>query len=157
MNNAQGRRGIATYYKDTTFSGRNLNIEHKRTDAMQMTVLRIPTMTTNFSIINIYRSNNDNTLQDTLVRVILPDSQTLVVGDFNLCFRKNPNNKVSAVLKDLGFSQIVNEATHIEGGTIDHAYFRGDIFFNVDASLYSPYYTSHDHDCILITIEAQKE
>ena len=121
---------------------------------MQMTVLS----TQNLNIINIYKSKNDNTLNEVLTTVIDSqiDTPTLVVGDFNICYRQNPNNKVSNTLQEHGFIQTVNEATHIKGGQIDHVYFRGDVS-KVDTSLYSAYYTCLDHDCILITVKTTKE
>ena len=119
-----------------------------------MTVLN----TQNLNIINIYRSNFDNTLNKVLTTVIDPqiETPTLVVGDFNICYKQNPNNEVSSTLQEHGFIQTVNEATHIKGGQIDHVYFRGDVS-KVDTSLYSAYYTCHDHDCILTTVKAKKE
>ena len=47
-----------------------------------------------------------------------------------------------------------HDATHIHGGHIDHVYVRqGDQQMNVDVSLYSPYYSSTDHDAMLVTLE----
>ena len=50
------------------------------------------------------------------------DNATLITGDLNLCMKKNPRNFVMKRYKDIGFIQLVLEATHIEGGWIDHAY-----------------------------------
>ena len=36
--------------------------------------------------------------------------------------KKNSRNFVTKRLKDIEFMQLVTEATHIEGGWIDHAY-----------------------------------
>ena len=54
----------------------------------------------------------------------------------------------------LTFKQLVNGATHIMGGHIDHAFFNDHehSFISVDVDQYSPYYTSRDHDGLLITL-----
>ena len=57
------------------------------------------------------------------------------------------------MLKRLGFIQLTKEATHIQGGLIDHCYW-------VDKTMkwelpiverYSPYHS--DHDALLITLK----
>ena len=154
LNSAGRGKGIATYYKDKTFSHKILQCKHVKKKLMQMTVLS----TQDLNIINIYRSKYDNTLKEVLTREIDSKIQTptLVIGDFNICYKENPNNEVSRTLQERGFVQTVKEATHIEGGHIDHVYFRGgDVtdVCNVNTSLYSAYYTCHDHDCILITVK----
>ena len=52
----------------------------------------------------------------------------------------------------MGFTQMVTTATHIQGGHIDHAYWRDqDSLWNEpELEIYSPYYS--DHDALLITI-----
>ena len=84
--------------------------------------------------------------------VIDSDRPTLITGDFNLCFVKNPTNSITQELLKMGFEQKVTTATHIRGGHIDHAYWRDqDSLWKVpDLEMYSPYYS--DHDAILITI-----
>ena len=77
---------------------------------------------------------------------------TVIGGDFNICALKNPNNLMTKKLKELGFNQIVNQATHIEGGLIDHLYIKKrkgeDISWVVEVM---PKYYS-DHDCICVTL-----
>ena len=56
-------------------------------------------------------------------------------------------------LEALGFKQLVQEATHIKGGLIDHVYIReSGTIGGVDCSLYSPYYCAMDHDALLTTV-----
>ena len=84
--------------------------------------------------------------------VIEADRPTLITGDFNLCFVKNPTNSITKELLQMGFTQMVTTATHIRGGHIDHAYWRDqDSLWNEpELEIYSPYYS--DHDALLITI-----
>ena len=135
-----------------------------KTNTMQMTVLTIPCGLLNMKIVNIYRSKGDVSLNGPLTEETMSNSPTLVVGDFNICYRESPKNPVSTLLKSNGLSQTVHKATHIKGGHIDHVYYKAGVgaslsldtytyTLTLDSSLYSPYYTSHDHDCTLSTIE----
>ena len=49
------------------------------------------------------------------------------------------------------FKQLVHEATHINGGHIDHVYLRSDSLV-ATVELYSPYYTAKDHDALCISL-----
>ena len=77
---------------------------------------------------------------------------TVIGGDFNVCFLKHPNNMISKNLDKLNFHQIVKQATHIEGGLIDHLYIKkgkgADISWVVE--IMPKYYS--DHDCICVTL-----
>ena len=103
--------------------------------------------------INVYRSAG-RSLTDTcdkILEMINHSKATLISGDFNICLKKNPNNHVTLKLKDLGFIQLVHRSTHVEGGQIDHIYWKDS---NRDwnapkLEFYCPYYS--DHDCILVT------
>ena len=89
------------------------------------------------------------------------DQAILVSGDFNICTMDNPNNPVTRALKDIGFHLLVDVATHIQGGHIDHLYWRGDLagvwrkpsLETSQIERYSPYYT--DHDAWLVTLQQQ--
>ena len=50
----------------------------------------------------------------------------------------------------MGFKQLVQVSTHIEGRHIDHVYV---LDLQAHVELYSPYYTAKDHDGLLITIK----
>ena len=55
---------------------------------------------------------------------------------------------------NLGVEHKVTRPTHIQGGTIDHVYFRkGGSDCNIGVHQYSPYYTALDHDALCITVE----
>ena len=48
-----------------------------------------------------------------------PMEETLVVGDFNLCANLEKGHIIMRYMKNLGFKQIVDQPTHIEGCIID--------------------------------------
>ena len=104
--------------------------------------------------INVYRSAG-HSLEGTfekLEEMIDHHKATLITGDFNVCLQKNPSNHVTRKLKEIGFSQLVDRATHVEGGHIDHVYWR-DLHGNwtdPNLEMYSPYYS--DHDGLLVTL-----
>ena len=57
------------------------------------------------------------------------------------------------MLEDLGFHQLVTEATHLKGGHLDQVYSNHDPKkFKTEILMYSPYYTSLDHDAISLTL-----
>ena len=90
-------------------------------------------------------------LQD-LNGMINPKKTTLIVGDMNICYRDNFQNRLIQGLIKLGFKQIVEEPTHIYGRIIDHVYIlnpkRGA---ELIIERYSPYYSDHDGLCITIS------
>ena len=78
---------------------------------------------------------------------------TMICGDFNICAEREKTNGVTVMLEKLGFKQLVTDATHIEGGHIDHCYWldgRGECKLPT-LEKYSPYWT--DHDAILETLK----
>ena len=81
------------------------------------------------------------------------ERSTVICGDFNLCFVERNDHPVIQSLLNLGFEQKVARATHIQGGTIDHVYFRkGQTDCNIEVHQYSPYYTALDHDALCIEL-----
>ena len=149
-------KGIASYYRDT-----GATFEDHKTDTFQVSKLTV----NNVASINVYRSAGDNRAElVSVLRRMIDDSDDqaiLVSGDFNICTMDNPNNPVTRALKDMGFHLLVDVATHIRGGHIDHLYWRGDLAGvwrkpSLETSLierYSPYYT--DHDAWLVTLQQQ--
>ena len=81
------------------------------------------------------------------------NKSTLVVGDFNFCYKTN-NNEVSKYFIENKFNQLVNEATHIDGSLLDHAYFRwvrGPD--RIEVELFATYYSDHDTVAVFILDE----
>ena len=105
-------------------------------------------------VINVYRSSTGQKkdLIEKLKQIINPKKLTIITGDFNLCAREEKTNKVSVFLEEMGFSQLVDKATHIQGRIIDHIYINS-IQVVLDFERYSPYYS--DHDALLVSLNIQ--
>ena len=142
--NSTGRgKGLAIFYKKgfediTDYNEENMNISKVSTE--------------DIDIIAIYRSKDGccDKLIKNLEKIINPLKTTLVIGDMNICNKKTPNNKLRSFLEEKSFIQIVNQATHIEGGHLDHAYVRNvGNFEEVPYFHLAPkYYSDHDALCI---------
>ena len=105
-------------------------------------------------ILNIYRSPDPAFIKDLpkfveiLKRNISPQQQTMVCGDFNYDYWKEPNHKIAVMLKGMGFNQIVREPTTIKGNCIDHVYLKTKFCYKY--RLYYPYYTDHECVCTML-------
>ena len=77
----------------------------------------------------------------------------MITGDFNVCTVKDEKNAVTNMLNGLGFQQMIKEATHIQGGHIDHCYWldKKGIWNLPLMERYSPYHS--DHDALMITLK----
>ena len=75
-------------------------------------------------IINVYRSARAPASQfiPDLSSLFSFTRKTLLVGDFNICFKSEQNNPVLKALASFGFKQKVKKSTHLEGRLIDHVY-----------------------------------
>ena len=98
-------------------------------------------------IINVYRSagaDNIKFLED-ICGLISSGKQTVILGDFNICYISENSNQVFQVLRYMGFQQLVKHRTHIEGRLIDLVF-----FFSPDSSIcfkvkqQAQYFTDHD-------------
>ena len=108
------------------------------------------------NFINIYRSQSADNQE--IIRYLLQMTSkvkpSLICGDFNLCYIDERDNQITRMLEDQNFKQLVTEASHFQGGHIDHVYSNlNPAMFDIEVSMYSPYYTSRDHDgfCTSIT------
>ena len=107
------------------------------------------------NVITLYRSQGSDSQEfvDCLYQLIDTDKPTIITGDFNLCYIDQKENLIVKYLENLGFSQLVEEATHLQGGHIDHVYSNhNNEVYDVSVMLYSPYYTSKDHDALFVTV-----
>ena len=146
LNSIGDGKGIATYYKPEYVS-EVIDIKKQK---VQLTKL----FTSEVDVVNVYRSQGaDNSeLAKDIKSIINKDKLTIICGDFNQCFLDQRNNPITRMLEGYGFKQLVDEATHIKGGLIDHVYSNHNSNFQVDVMMYSPYYTSRDHDALCIII-----
>ena len=97
-------------------------------------------------VIGIYRSQEGN-LEDLIkiLETLIDDTKTTIIGgDLNICVLRAPNNIVARSLKERGFLQIVKNATHIDGGLLDHVYIRCENRFAWVIEEFPKYYSDHD-------------
>ena len=136
-------KGLALYYKESSFHP----VTDIKTEKIQISKLK----STEMEVIVVYRTAQGNSLQliEHLTTLISEGVTTIVCGDFNICYLSNRNNRVTQYLEADGFLQLMNEATHIKGGHIDHFYFKPGKTNCEEPSIfrYSPYYSDHDAIC----------
>ena len=91
---------------------------------------------------------------DSLLSIMDLSKTTILCGDFKIYYKKPKQHYIIKSLENLGFDQLVKEATHIQGGHIDQVYVKeGNLHIAVDVSIYSPYYCAKDHDTLLINVD----
>ena len=78
---------------------------------------------------------------------------TVVCGDFNFDYHKDPQNSLRVMLEKRGFTQIVTKPTTIRGNCIDHVYVRGVSHAH---HIYYPYYGNHEAVCVMVKKKATK-
>ena len=148
--NSGGRgKGIASY-----FNNKFDHVQNIKTDGYSMSKIS----SRDLDVIGVYRSRLGD-LQDIFTQLedMIDDKKTTVIGgDFNICTLKAPNNLMTKKLKESHFDQIVKQATHIEGGLIDHLYIkkREGEDISVTVEVLPKYYS--DHDCICVTLGQDK-
>ena len=78
-------------------------------------------------------------------------------GDFNICALAYPKNYIKQSLIQIGFKQLVQKSTHIEGGLIDHIYLIEGRHMKITYSVeVCPKYYS-DHDGLGLTLLEEEE
>ena len=102
------------------------------------------------TIIALYRSQSNITVLEYLKELIPHSGNCLIIGDMNICLQSQPSHEIFQQLKQNNFKALLCEATHLRGGHIDQAWYRGDAN-NCSIKMYSPYYTCKDHDAILFS------
>ena len=110
--------------------------------------------TKDVDVIGVYRSQDGNTscLIEKLEALIDETKTTIIGGDMNICVLSSPNNNMTKQMQRKGFTQLVNKATHIEGGLIDHVYLKRceDHQYLWSIEDFPKYYS--DHDSIGLTV-----
>ena len=71
---------------------------------------------------------------------LLSKEETVIVGDFNLCFLDQRNHQIFRTLENLGFNQLVKKPSHIKGRLIDLVFSK--VSFEIIQQ--SPFFTDHD-------------
>ena len=106
------------------------------------------------NILNVYRSSSVSAgdFCDKLKEFLASTEKQLVFGDFNVCGQREKTTKIPSFLSQLRFTQLVTEATQIQGRQIDHIYVGNELKSDVlDVERYSMYYT--DHDALMLTMK----
>lgn len=100
-------------------------------------------------VIGLYRSNNNSNVECFLTDLISMIDTTricIILGDFNICLRRSPTNRITSTLLQNHFKSLVDFPTHVHGGRIDHMYLHvpdSYSFVGIKCDLFSPYYTDH--------------
>ena len=145
FNNGGRGKGIASYYKGNFDISTNINEDGFSISKLENEKLRV---------IGVYRSQDGNTsnLINKLQDLVDTEKTTIVGGDLNICALTQRKNVVTVSLVELGFKQLVMQATHADGRAIDHIYLRQGKHTKVEWVLeYIPKYYS-DHDGIGLTL-----
>ena len=129
-------RGISTFYKK--------NFEWKtdiKSDCFQMTLIESKEL----DIINVYRS--DDAMSEEFImklfELLNPKKQTIITGDFNLCYTSQRNHPIFKALDEKYFNQLVTKSTQIEGRLIDLVFTNaGSLKLSVSQN--AQYFTDHD-------------
>ena len=145
LNSYSNGKGLATYFKSNVSHVCDIKYQY-----IQLSKFR----TEQIDIISVYRSKEGNETQliNSLLSLIKPGRITVIGGDFNICQIERRHNSIAKCLSSFGFRQLVTDATHIEGGHIDH------IYVNCKATvleIYSPYYTALDHDALCLSLNLE--
>ena len=139
-------KGISSYIKEKI----DYTSSYLGEDELQIHRIRLDEIDS----ISIYRSSKKSLIQTSAaINKMIDDSRpTLITGDFNICLANEPKNMITRILEKKGFTKLIDNATHILGGHIDHAYWRdpSGLIERPEVETYCPYYS--DHDALLITL-----
>ena len=145
--------GVAVYIKS------HLNSLVKATTLIQPSFQAVKVSIRNqFDVIAVYRSPNDKSLinfTNQITAAIHSSHPTIICGDVNIDYLKTPQNPFSTALQEIGFRQIINKPTHIQGSLLDHFYIRFDNC-STNQRLHHPYYSDHDAICVILKKTLQK-
>ena len=149
--NSVGRgKGIITLYSDEF--GFVADVKHRD---FQMTRIE----SSLFSIINVYRSAQaDSAFITSLVNQIDLQNNVIVCGDFSFCSLEQQEHEIGKHLKSLGFVQLVKDATHREGRSLDHVYiYQKASTFSTSCTTRGCYYSDHDQVELLVNCGTEEE
>jgi exonuclease III len=138
-NNSVGKgKGIATFYTE------NYKWVEDITEPLyQFTKLGSEQL----DIINVYRSEGAETKNfwRDLFGLICSKKQTLIVGDFNLCYLSASSHQLFQAFHSKGYQQLVKVPTSSKGRLIDLAFIspsESDVYYEVRQQ--SQFFTDHD-------------
>ena len=140
--NSQGNgKGLALYYKS-----KFRPVQDVTEEGFQMSKL----VSEDYDIISVYRSSDFNQVNQQrftriLINMVNINRKTIIFGDFNMNISCDKTSVLYKSMSISGFSQLIKEPTHIQGGIIDHCYVSKNIMVNNVKLIQKPvYYTDHD-------------
>ena len=85
-------KGLAIYFKEDIFT----HIMDVNKEKMQLTKLK----SSKIDVIIVYRSDQGNTAEliEHLIELITPENNTIICGDFNICYLATRKNRVTKYL-----------------------------------------------------------
>ena len=98
-------------------------------------------------IINVYRSEAANSVDfiEDLIGMTDASKQTLVLGDFNICYLSENSHSVFQAFHIKGYHQIVKSPTSLHGRLIDVAFLSpSDSNVHYEARQQAQFFTDHD-------------
>ena len=106
------------------------------------------------TVVVIYRSPQTDSIAmvlESLLHLVPGTSPAIIFGDFNTDPKRDSvnYNRLNIALASKGFVQIIDKATHLRGGILDHMYVRNINL--IDWNLHHPYFS--DHDSLAIEFE----
>ena len=148
FNSAGEGKGIAFY-----FTGNYKHVSDISVEKYQISKIR----SKKYDIICVYRSSdtcksNQISFLNDLHRLLDIKRKTFILGDFNFDALSHDRNLILIELENWNFKQLIENATHIKGGLIDHCYISDNIN-PVSLTVYqkSVYYTDHDIIPVIVT------
>ena len=145
FNNRGRGKGIVSYWKGNFVSPHNINNDGFSISKMESEKIKV---------IGIYRSQDGDTvnLLNEIQGLVDTDKTTVIGGDINICALTQRKNDITKNMEEMGFTQLVTQATHENGRALDHIYIRQGKTTRFDWALeYFPKYYS-DHDGIGLTM-----
>ena len=110
--NSMGRgKGLAVYYDVSRFQVTKQIGENN----YQLTKIESGT----FTVIALYRSQGEFNFLDQLMENIPETGDCLMIGDLNICSKKQQHYEIFKNLRTKEFKLLIKEATHMKGGHID--------------------------------------
>ena len=144
-------KGVAIYIKKHLEKNRKLHVERLGNNEFYQ---GLKLYLNDLQLLNIYRPPNptsaghlNNFLQEIKAN-IHATQQTVICGDLNFNYLKEPKHRIAGMLQGLGFHQKVKEPTTIYGSCLDHVYLRTKCLYKY--SLHYPYFSDHECICLML-------
>ena len=137
--------GLANYFKNDFYIQQSIYAE-------KFQICKLSSETLEIDILNIYyKKGQENEFLSYLNEFINCNKICFVFGDLNTDFLSESNDNVILWLQEHDFVQIIQNATHIQGGLLDHVWIPRNLVSKVRIDIKSLFYS--DHDCIIFSFD----